>query len=79
MKTFSDRYDDIFKATVEQDSDAAWKLIYAYMPCIKKECTDPETGNLNDDLLSEIMSKLPNRIKKFTVQSQSEHTENGDR
>ena len=69
MKTPTGKYYDIVKATVEQDSDATWRLVIEYMPYIIKTCTEPETGYVNEDIVSDIVAKLPHRIQNFTIQN----------
>ena len=69
MKTPTGKYYDIVKATVNQDSDAAWRLIIEYMPYIIKVSTDVETGYVNEDTVSDIVAKLPHRIQNFTIQN----------
>ena len=60
-------YPLIVEATTEKDLAAAWEIIIRFEPYIKKECYNLHKGYVDEDMKSEIFSKLPGRILGFKI------------
>ena len=60
-------YTLVVKATEEKDTAALWGLILRFDPYIKKECYSAELNGIDEDMRSEILSKLPHRISRFKI------------
>lgn len=60
-------FDLIWKATVEEDSDAIWEIILRFEPYIRNISSSSSSGKIDEDLMSYIHTKLHKRIGNFDV------------
>lgn len=60
-------YDKIVLATTKKDIEAIWSIIEQYRPYIINTCLDTETKIFDEDLMSEIITKLPDKILKYKI------------
>jgi len=60
-------FDLIHAATIEGDSDTIWEIILKFEPFIRKTCINPKSGEIDEDLMSFIYTKLYQRIYNFDI------------
>jgi len=61
-------YHKLVEISSTQNMEVTWDVIQQFEPYITKECTDRLTYILDEDLKSEILTKLPHRILGFRVE-----------
>ena len=65
-------FDLIWTATVENDSNATWEILLKFEPFIQKICRNSKSGEIDEDLMSFIYTKLPQRIDNFDIFKEEE-------
>ena len=58
---------NIKRISDEQDSEAVWDIIQLFLPLIRRECYNSATKRVDEDMVSEIITKLPDRLIRFKI------------
>ena len=60
-------YDMIVKACVDKDMDTVWEIVQDFNLYMMLKCKD-KNGNLDEDMMSYIITNLPSRLMNFKIQ-----------
>ena len=60
-------FSKIQRISDEQDMEIVWEIIQIFEPYIRKECYNYSTKRVDEDMLSEILAKLPERLVRFRI------------
>ena len=60
-------FQKIYEVSENNDMEVAWEIILLFEVYIHKECYSYNLKGTDEDMVSEIMTKLPKRILRFKI------------